>query len=362
MAPYLAAARGGVLKTFSNMPESAASDSNELEYMAVTHNAILNELRAFFNRIDGKGLLKSYLAESPYLAIVGGPEFLPFNSDDPARLTDDTFGDVNCDETIDLAVGRPIAGSAASTSALVARALFYKDYMEKFSPDALPGRDAVSKWKDTAYIATGLDSNGALTICTVSNYELLPLFVQSGYTVQTTYNVLSAKEICQEALDCFTTSNMIYWNAHGTPYGYMGFRSFAEYTGDYVRTLDMGPSCFVTVSCSAGRLDGYEPSESIALAWLDAGCNFYIGGTRVEYAGVMFGGEDYPVEGGASNMASYYFTKYLITGDLAAGTAHRDMKNNWAAQDPYATAISTLYGDPAFNPYEPNNEGKTSNQ
>ncbi|PKK85870.1 MAG: hypothetical protein CVT48_03565, partial [Thermoplasmata archaeon HGW-Thermoplasmata-1] len=347
LAPYLAAARGGILKTFSDMPKTAVSDSNELEYMAVTHNAALGELRRLYASMEGRGLLESYLAENPYLAIVGGPNMVPFYSDDPGTLTDDTYGDINDDGVIELAVGRPIAGSAASASALIARTLFYDEYADSLVTQSLPVNDLISGWKDTAYIATGLDSNGALTLGTASNYELLPLLLQSGYYVQTTYNVLSMKEVCQSGLDYFTSSNLIYWNAHGTPYGYMGFRSFAEYTADYARTLEMGPSCFVTISCSAGRLDGYEPEESIAMAWLDAGCNFYIGGTRVEYAGVMIGGEDYPVEGGANNMASYYFTKYLVKNDLPAGIALRDMKNTWCGEDCYATAITTLYGDPA---------------
>jgi len=59
----------------------------------------------------------------------------------------------------------------------------------------------------------------------------------------------------------------------------------------------------------------------------------------------------------------YLLYKHLINGDLTTGEALMNAKNQFISEsaDSSKELIAweyQLYGDPAFNPYEPCNEGK----
>jgi len=88
---------------------------------------------------------------------------------------------------------------------------------------------------------------------------------------------------------------------------------------------------------------------------VDNGVGAYIASMRSTY-GILIG--SYPMVGlnmGTSGDLSYYTMDNLITKDCTVGEALQQGKPN------VGDVISfeyTLYGDPAFNPYEPCNEGK----
>jgi hypothetical protein len=86
-----------------------------------------------------------------------------------------------------------------------------------------------------------------------------------------------------------------------------------------------------------GRIDGIPPEMNIGLSMLHAGCNGFIGATR----------ETGP-EAGLET-----FENHLIIDDYSVGEALRGEKRIDKELPTYY--VRTLYGDPAFNPYEPNN-------
>jgi hypothetical protein len=97
------------------------------------------------------------------------------------------------------------------------------------------------------------------------------------------------------------------------------------------------PSIFFTSACLMGRIDGIPPQNSIGLAMMHAGCNAFLGSTR-----------ETGQEAGLTP-----FENHLIVDDLSLGEALRGEKKNDKELPTYY--VRTLYGDPAFNPYEPNN-------
>jgi hypothetical protein len=86
-----------------------------------------------------------------------------------------------------------------------------------------------------------------------------------------------------------------------------------------------------------GRIDGLLPQMNIGLAMLHAGCNGFVGATR-----------ETGQEAGLTTLENH-----LIVDDWSIGEALRGEKR--VDQEPPTFYVRTLYGDPAFNPYEPNN-------
>ena len=95
------------------------------------------------------------------------------------------------------------------------------------------------------------------------------------------------------------------------------------------------PSVFLTSACLMGRVDGLYPFTSIALTMLHAGCNAFVGSTRET-------GQEAGLE---------VLENHLIIDDFSIGEALRGEKRVDTVPPTYY--VRTLYGDPAFNPYEP---------
>ena len=97
------------------------------------------------------------------------------------------------------------------------------------------------------------------------------------------------------------------------------------------------PSVFMTSACLMGRIDGIPPEMSICLTLLHAGCNCFVGATRQT--------------GSEAGLEAY--ENHLIVDNFSVGEALRGEKRVDKELPNYY--VRTLYGDPAFNPYEPNN-------
>ncbi|MCK5030506.1 MAG: hypothetical protein KAR64_03480, partial [Thermoplasmatales archaeon] len=97
------------------------------------------------------------------------------------------------------------------------------------------------------------------------------------------------------------------------------------------------PSVFLTSACLMGRIDGIPPNMNIGLTMLHAGCNCFVGATRMT----------------GSEAGLTTFENHLIVDDLSVGEALRGEKR--VDREPPTYYVRVLYGDPAFNPYEPNN-------
>jgi hypothetical protein len=143
-------------------------------------------------------------------------------------------------------------------------------------------------------------------------------------------------------------------------------------------------------SCITGRIDGLLPENCLTQAYLHAGINAIVAPTR--HQGIIFTGlkpleffkaslkylvnKEYPDLHFGSLIAEDYMLN-LIEDDATVGMALRNAKNTYMSKDadfsfrlgPLLTAKMekhmdikntchkgfTLYGDPAFNPYQPIN-------
>lgn len=202
---------------------------------------------------------------------------------------------------------------------------------------------------------------------------------------------------------------------YGTPMDNIG-----SYTVSEVAAMDMGPSIMLVEGCGSGKIDGFLPENALANAYLHAGVNAYISPTTLSafygaleprpdfQGGVGLGIRGYLKAKQEAKQGIYppvYFNQYIFEDlildmfdhDLDIGTALRNAKNKflpgqfdiafrWSPPlnlpsnipnelvdgiistassgkdihpvEKYCTVYQiNLLGDPAFNPYEPVNEG-----
>ena len=182
-----------------------------------------------------------------------------------------------------------------------------------------------------------------------------------------------------------------------------------------VNSMEYGPSVMFVVSCITGRTDGLEPENTISQTFLHAGVNAYVGATRVTADPGYLNPRPLPGGWGIGTLGllkatfNYIlkdqypdfhfgavigedFINNLISDDSTTGKALRDAKNMYLPKDANSTfywtpplmnsaipsfltqqsepvqqvfketrALAkkyvavhefTLYGDPAFNPYQ----------
>ena len=188
-----------------------------------------------------------------------------------------------------------------------------------------------------------------------------------------------------------------------------GFGLGKSYTPVTVTGLDMGPSFMFLDSCTCGKIDGVYPEQSVTMALLHTGVgNLIASTTGSNIPGGYLPGKnkmtDTPfsvwkarnewekkAEQGIYPDLHFGFkmfediSSYMKEEDCSTGEAFRLAKNKYLPEDitwelwwtpplssssdapdfygrhedaKYTTYFEfVLYGDPAFNPYEPCNEG-----
>ncbi len=178
------------------------------------------------------------------------------------------------------------------------------------------------------------------------------------------------------------------------PFSPKGMRSglsmHGAYTVRHVENMEFGPSTMFLQSCITGRIDGLLPENCLTQAYLHAGINAIVAPTR--HQGIIFTGmkpleffkaslkyivnKEYPDMHFGSLIAEEYMLN-LIKDDSSVGMALRNAKNTYMPRDAdFSFRLGsllkakkethmdikntchkgfTLYGDPAFNPYQPIN-------
>lgn len=357
LASYLSSSYFGIVL---NCPVSRLSSGifqensdtivNLANEMAICIKMKINELLVEINEFE---MLSYYVTSNPYLAILGDPYSIPFyyiedpssgydpTEDELYLATDDYYADLDNDSLeVELAIGRILALSPGGVSAMIARSLFYDTYMDNWEADSRVTEVKGADWKETAYVGKGDDWNGAAWVSTGDYWYEVYYLQDQGYTVQTTQRRATGATVSQEILKYYSSSSLIYVLAHGSPDSYQLMDSVDS---SDVRNWDLGPSIQVLTSCSAARTDVSEIEETISLAFIEVGENAFIGGTRTESSG-------------SSPTLSSYFIEGIVSSDETIGIAHRDAKNRYTngSENRYDdSAIRVLYGDPAFNPYQP---------
>jgi hypothetical protein len=144
-----------------------------------------------------------------------------------------------------------------------------------------------------------------------------------------------------ESLGIFSDANFVEYLGHGdwywfTPsiYGLDVYSKAFDVAHVKEWTFDK-PNVILTSACLLGRIDGVPSSGNIGLTLLSAGANCFIGATRET-------GQEAGLE---------LLEDSLILENMSIGEALREEKRQDQEMPTYV--VRTLYGDPAFNPYDP---------
>lgn len=169
-------------------------------------------------------------------------------------------------------------------------------------------------------------------------------------------------------------SNYILGGVHGNYYWYVPQARWDQTAGGSaydvtnVREMSLGPSTMYMVSCITGRIDGLNPRNCLAMTYVHTGLNAYVGATRSTLGWIDPQLDfDYRfLEPEGAVLLGELFTTELMK-DATTGIALRDAKNQYLVEDMKSGMIQAesyimfqhyvLYGDPAFDPYEPANNG-----
>jgi hypothetical protein len=200
---------------------------------------------------------------------------------------------------------------------------------------------------------------------------------------------------------------MSRWLPHGiSAFLPAGLSSRGAYNVRAVEDMDMGPSVMMVESCFVGRIDGMYPRNCVSQAYIHAGVNTFIASSRgspgpgyldlrprplglgiTEYAQTMrlYRQGQNPDLHLTPLQASLFYTG-LINENCDVGTAFRNARNQYLPLDANTTFYWSpplsqddtnnngggsrvlekkyvnfyeynIFGDPAFNPFEPINNG-----
>jgi hypothetical protein len=348
-APYLTSAHGGILIADSDF-EITSDDYAIIAngsgtgpwYNKKLHNFTnqkvnytIGQLENTLSMLYDNNMLNNYLNGPAWLAILGGTNMIPMYYYGPSQqglaergLPSDNLYSLDWN----LSVGRIIGWNVQDVSLLISRTLFYKDICgQPTNPWGWHNRFSF-------IFGEGFGETGGI-------FHQIPYSIEIrkyGFKPRV-FGVLRNSRQIGILFKTYTGSNYIEYLGHAdwfwfTPslYGldYFSKAIDVSHAKDWIFTK---PSIFLTSACLMGRIDGIPPQMNIGLTMLHAGCNCFIGATRET----------------GSEAGLTIFENHLIIDDLSVGEALRGEKR--VDQELPTFYVRTLFGDPAFNPYEPNN-------
>jgi hypothetical protein len=349
MAPYLTSAHGGMIIADSDFAitteeYSIAADAsgsgpsyNEKlhEFTNQKVNYTIQKLNDLLIKFDDNGILESYLDGPAWLAILAGTNMIPMYYYGPSQqgLREKGLASDN-PYSLDwnLSVGRVVGWNIQDVSLLISQTFFYQD---------ICGEPTQSRnWHNqfSFIFGEGFGETGGIFHQIPYALEIL----KYGFKPRVYGNFLNSR-LLTDLFNTYTGSNYIEYLGHADWFWFTPVLYGPDY---YSRAIDVAhvknwiyekPSIFLSSACLMGRIDGIPPEMNIGLSMLHAGCNGFIGATR----------ETGP-EAGLET-----FENHLIIDDYSVGEALRGEKRIDKELPTYY--VRTLYGDPAFNPYEPNN-------
>ncbi len=349
LASYLTAAHGGLVIANASWELTDASYAVAAEglgagpwYSEDLHpftnekvNRTVHQLERTLETLDAHGLLSGYLTGPAWLGILADATMIPQYYYGPSQGGIPETG-LPSDNPYSLqqalSVGRLISWDVSDVSALIARTFFYEtvcgtpqgtdDWHHRFS----------------FVFGEGFGETGGL-------FHQVPYAreIRSYNFSSKVYGILRNSRQFIEAFEVFTGANYIEYLGHGDwfwiPASYYGLDMYSKAV-DVAHVKDWAyekPSVFLTSACLMGRIDGLPAQMSIGLAMLHAGCNGFVGATR-----------ETGQESGLTVLENH-----LIVDDWSIGEALRGEKQ--IDTEPPTFYVRMLYGDPAFNPYEPMN-------
>ncbi|MGQ9583295.1 MAG: C25 family cysteine peptidase [Thermoplasmatota archaeon] len=415
MAPYLTAHRRGVIigkaeyAVGGGGPEVGCScdplTSEEGMMEANNKSALVKrDLNDFLARLEGldagdySALAASYsekLPEAFCVAVAADPGMVPWfyyptagqidtEQEGMGIPSDNYYADIDADmgnppfevdgsdPSMELAVGRVLGWDVQDQSALIARTFFYNEIIDSFE-----GHSGQS-WKESALNTFGSKVPVGLAVTVTT--KLNQAWRQAGYFVDTRHDTILSDR--QFSAPYYERSNFIFFCAHGFFYWYVppGYQKDGVGGGfdvAHVKDLNFGPSVIFGSSCVTGRVDGLPAYNTLSQTFMHSGMNAYVGASRLSWGGFSplqtSSGEVY---GDYLGLLFFgYLTGYVYNkegglaseglGDLTVARALLLAKNKYVqdcgtdaggANDDTVEEFN-LFGDPAFNPYEPNHGG-----
>ncbi|MDD5502424.1 MAG: C25 family cysteine peptidase, partial [Candidatus Thermoplasmatota archaeon] len=282
-------------------------------------------------------------------------------------------------------------------SALIARSNFYAQYLAGYQGpiNQAAGNTPLTGFGGMAWNGLGSEPpiEGALT--TALSLDIAD--TRAGFN---TAVILKAEETGRDKSAIqWESSNFIWETVHGFWYHFVPDAVNAgpavpvvnvgvplngptgPYAVKHVKYMSMGPSVMALESCITARTDGLKAYNTISQAFLHAGVNAYMGGTRSMWGSITPAMDtptplsdklgEYVEKNFFGHLTGYYTsdadptgTVTGMVGDMDVGHALLYARNAYAsatgltASDAIDTmSVIVIYADPAFNPYEPNHEG-----
>jgi len=344
LAPYLAAVHGGIIMADENF---SLTDEDYIEYASgypagpwyseELHgynnrkvNYTVSKIKETLTLLDEKDMLNDYLSGPAWLAILGDTNMIPMYYYQPSQtdiydrgLPSDNLYSLN----ESLSIGRVVSYNVEDASLLLDRTLFYKQLC-----------DDDTSWLNSFNFLFG-EGFGE----TAGVFHQIPYSKEIrkyGFNTNVYGDLRNSREIIRK-LGVFN-SNYIEYMGHGDWFWFIPSIYGLDY---YSKVFDVAhmknwvfkPSVFLTAACLMGRIDGIPSYMNIGLTLLHAGCNCFIGATR-----------ETGQEAGLTVLENS-----LLLNDTSIGEALRAEKQ--IDKEPPTYYVRVLYGDPAFNPYEPIN-------
>ena len=348
-ASYLTAAHGGIILadsqfelTDESYAEAADGYSSGPWHNEKLHNFtnekvwyVVDQINNTLDMIDEFEMLNDYLEGPAWLAILAGTNMIPmyyYSPSQPDLLEKGLPSDNPYSLNWNLSVSRVIGWNVEDVSLMIAKTLFYEDICK------LPTEENNWHNKFNFIFGEGFGETGGI-------FHQIPYsrkIREYGFDSEVFGDLRNGRKYA-ELFKVYTGSNYIEYLGHGDWFWF----SPSLYGFDmYSKAIDVAhakewiyekPSIFLTSSCLMGRIDGILPMNNIGLTMLHAGCNAFIGATR-----------ETGQEAGLTILENH-----LIIDDFSIGEALQGEKK--VDKEPPTYYVRVLYGDPAFNPYEPNN-------
>ena len=349
LAPYLTCVHGGMI--IANESFALTSDGYETAarglatgpwYSEQLHsfnnqkvNHTLNHIESVISLMQQKKMLSSFLESPAWLAILADTNMIPmyyYGPSQPGLLEKGLASDNPYSFNHSLSTGRILGISVSDVSLLLSRTFFYEPLCGAAHED--------DPWHSSFHFmfGEGFGETGGL-------FHQIPYakkIKQYGFKPKIYGDFRNSRQAA-EFLGIFSDANYVEYLGHGD---WFWFTPSLYGLDMYSKGIDVAhvkewvfprPNLFLSSACLMGRVDGIFPSMNIGLNFLAAGSNAFIGATRKT-------GQEAGLE---------TVEDALIIDDLSIGEALRREKRTDKEMPTYV--LRTLYGDPAFNPYEPNN-------
>ncbi len=346
-AAYLTSAHGGIIivdeefqltdKIYENIADHHGTgpwyDETLHQYNNEKVQMILDRIQENLSFAKRERLYENYTNGSGWLALLGDTNMIPmyYYPSNTTHLAERGLPSDNpYSMNHQLSVGRILSYSTMDASLLIARTLFYNDLC------GIPTEEDTWHRSFHFVFGEGFGETGGI-------FHQIPYAnaIESYGFDTTVYGDFRNSRQAAERLDIYTDTNYVEYLGHGdwfwfTPSIY-GFNSVGQSIGSiHAREWEIKrPNVFLTSACLMGRVDGVPPMMSIALSFLYAGSNAFVGATR-----------ETGQEAGLTVLEDH-----LILDDYSMGEALRGEKRVDKENPTYY--VRCLFGDPAFNPYDP---------